>query len=173
MTATDSTLQPLIKKDARRQFFFWLGVFVLPLFWSWFTLARNYTRRERVVALLWLAVFGGWLLQQRSVLVDQFETLAFVYPAVLGWVTVALYVWLFFRSGYFFISITPIEIIVLVDVLGVIHPSIFFVDRVGKPFDWEWLLPAGIAVVAHLLIEPLGLGRTERKEEPPSTIPSP
>ena len=61
----------------------------------------------------------------------------------------------------------------LVDVLGVIQPSIFFVDRVGKPFDWEWLLPAGIAVVAHLLIEPLGLGRTERKEEPPSTIPSP
>lgn len=159
--------------NPRRQFFFWLGVFVLPLFWSWFTLSRKHTRRERIVAFLWLAVFGVWLLQQRSELVERFETLAFVYPAVLGWVTVALYVWLFFRSGCFFFSITPIEIIVLVDVLGVIQPSIFFVDRVGKPFDWEWLLPAGIAVVAHLVLEPLGLGRAGRKEEQPSTIPSP
>jgi hypothetical protein len=173
MTSTDPTLQPVIKEDERRQFFFWLGVFVLPLFWSWFTLSRKYTRRERVAAFLWLAVFGVWLLHERSALAERFETLAFVYPAVLGWVTVALYVWLFFRSGYFFFSITPIEIIVLVDILGVIQPSIFFVDRVGKPFDWEWLLPAGIAVVAHLVLEPLGLGRTERKEERPSTIASP
>ncbi len=95
MTTTDPTLQPLIKEDERRQFFFWLGVFVLPLFWSWFTLSRKHTRRERVAAFLWLAVFG------------------------------------------------------------------------------IWLLPAGIAVVAHLVLEPLGLGRTERKEERPSTIDSP
>lgn len=158
MTATDPTQQPHIKEDERRQFFFWLGVFVRPLFWSWFTLSRKHTPRERIVAFLWLAVFGVWLLQQRSSLAERFETLAFVYPAVLGWVTVALYVWLFFRVG-FPTNITFIEVIVLVDVLALIHPSIFFVDRVGKPFDWEWLLPAGIAVVAHLVLEPLGLGR--------------
>ncbi len=172
MTSTDPTLQPGIKKDERREFFFWLGVFVLPLFWSWFTLSRKHTRRERVAAFLWLAVFGVWLLHERSALAERFETLAFVYPAVLGWVTVALYVWLFFRSG-FPTNITFIEVIVLVDVLGVIQPSIFFVDRVGQPFKWEWLLPAGIAVVAHLVHDPLGLGRTERKEEQPTTIPSP
>ncbi|WP_300931710.1 hypothetical protein [Prosthecobacter sp.] len=84
--------------DHRRQFFFWLGVFVLPLFWSWFTLSKKFARRERFVAFLWLAVFGIWLLHQRSALADQLETLSIVYPAILGWVTVALYVWLEWHS---------------------------------------------------------------------------
>lgn len=155
--------------DHRRQFFFWLGVFVLPLFWSWFTLSSKFTRRERFVAFLWLAVFGIWLLHQRSALADQFETVSVAYPVILGWVTVALYVWLFFRGGCF--PVTFIEIIVLVDVVGVIQPSILFVDLVGKPFEWAWLLPAGTAIFMHVILEPLGLGRAGQKEERSSTIP--
>lgn len=153
--------RPSELKTSRGRFFFWLGVFVLPLFWSWFTLSRKFTRRERIVAFLWLAVFGMWLLQQRNALADQFETLSFVYPAILGWMTVALYVWLFFRTGF---SVTFIEIIVLVDVVEVIQPSILFVDFVGQPFKWAWLLPAGIAILLHLTLEPLGLGRGSREE---------
>lgn len=149
-------------KDHRRQFFFWLGVFVLPLFWSWFTLSKKYTRRERVVAFLWLAVFGIWLLHQRSALVDQFETVSVVYPVILGWVTVALFVWLFFRGGCF--PVTIIEVIVLMDLLAVIHPSILFVDLVGKPFEWVWLLPAGIAIFMHLTLEPHRRGSGGREE---------
>lgn len=145
-------------KDHRRQFFFWLGVFVLPIFWSWFTLSRKFSLRERWVAFLWMAVFAGWLVHQRSMMAERFEMVSVVYPVILGWVTVALYVWLFFRSG-FPTHITFIELIVLVDVLGVIHPSILFVDLVGRPFEWKWLLPALIAVVAHLVLVPLGLGR--------------
>jgi hypothetical protein len=153
-------------KDERKQFFFWLGVFVLPLFWSWFTLSRKFTRRERLVAFLWLAVFGVWLLHERRGLVEQFETVSFIYPVILGWVTVALYVWLLFRTGF---PVTIIEVIVLVDVVGVIQPSILFVDLVGQPFEWRWLLPAGFAILMHLILDPLGLGRGSREAEQTST----
>jgi len=145
--------------DPRKRFFFWLGVFVLPLFWSWFTLSRKFDRRERLVAFLWLAVFVGWLVQQRSALVERFETVSMVYPVILGWVTVVLFVWLLFRSGF---PVTFIEVIVFVDVVGCIQPSILFVNLVGRPFEWGWLLPALIAVVAHLTLEPLGLCRGSR-----------
>lgn len=159
MSESDPAPQPVDLRDSRGRDFFWLGVFVLPLFWSWFTLSSKFTRRERVAALLWMGVFAGVLLIQLSALEERFETLSMVYPVILGWVTVALYVWLFFRCGF---PTTLIEIIVLVDVLSLVHPSILFVDRVGKPFEWEWLLPALIAMVAHLVLEPLGLGRGGR-----------
>ena len=50
----------------------------------------------------------------------------------------------------------------LVHVLGVIQPPTLFVSLVGKPFEWGWLLPAGIALLAHLTLEPLGLCRGSR-----------
>lgn len=156
MSETEPTVRPADVGDSRGRDFFWLGVFVLPLFWSWFTLSGKFTRHERVAAFLWMVVFAGMLLIQRSALAERFETLSMVYPVILGWVTVALYVWLIFRCGF---PTTLIEIIVLVDVVGVLHPSVLFVGLVGKPFEWEWLLPALIAVVAHLVLEPLGLGR--------------
>jgi len=53
-------------KNRRTQFFFWLGVFVLPLFWSWFTLALTFTRRERAIAFLWMSVFVVWLVHERN-----------------------------------------------------------------------------------------------------------
>lgn len=144
-------------KDTRERTFFWLGVFVLPLFWSWFTLSMKFARRERFVAFLWLAVFVLWLLHQRSAVVDQLETLSFVYPAILGWVTVALYAWLLFRIDFSgtFIAIFIIGILVSWDILAGLA-SLWFVDRLGHPFDWKWLLPAFLAALAHLAVEPLG-----------------
>lgn len=152
--------RPSELQTSRGRFFFWLGVFVLPLFWSWFTLSRKFAMRERLVAFLWVAVFVAWLLHQRSALAERFETVLIVYPAILGWVTVALYVWLFFRGGCF--PVTLIECLVLVDILGCIQPPTLFVSLVGKPFEWGWLLPAGIALLAHLTLEPLGLCRGSR-----------
>ncbi|WP_395747652.1 hypothetical protein [Prosthecobacter sp.] len=137
-------------KDHRRRFFFWLGVFVLPLFWSWFTLSRKFTWRERGTAFLWLAVFVAWLLHQRAAAMDRFESVAFAYPVILGWVTVALCVWLLFRAGF---PATIIEILVLVDVLAVAHPSILFVDRLGKPFEWSWVLVPLAAALGHMIPE--------------------
>ena len=62
MSESDPAPQPVDLRDSRGRDFFWLGVFVLPLFWSWFTLSSKFTRRERVAALLWMGVFAGVLL---------------------------------------------------------------------------------------------------------------
>ena len=139
-------------KDQRQHFFFWLGVFVLPLFWSWFTLAKSFTRRERVIAFLWLVVFSVWGFRQKMAIKDQVEVISLTYPAILGWITIALVVWFLFRIR---IIPTIIEIIVLIDVVGMLGPSRLFIDLVGQPFDWQWLVPLVIVSLAHLVVEPL------------------
>ena len=146
-------------KDQRKKIFFWLGVFILPLFWAWFTLARSFPRRERIIAFLWMAVFVAWLLHQRSAVAGQLQTVSITYPAVLGWLTVALFVWLLFR-----IRCVPtiIEIIVLIDVLAVFHPSTLFADRIGQPFDWGWLAPPFVVALMHLAVEPLDRWQIKR-----------
>ena len=147
-------------KDQRKQFFFWLGVFVLPLFWSWFTLAGAFTRRERFIAFLWLAVFVAWLFHQRSEVPGELQRVSITYPAVLGWLTIALFVWLLFRIRF---VPTIIEIIVLMDVLAIFHPSTLFTDRLGQPFDWQWLMPPFVVALAHLAVEPLDRCRIRRE----------
>ncbi len=146
--------------DRRKQFFFWLGVFVFPLFWSWFTLTKASTGRQRFVAFLWMAIFVTWLIHQWRAVGDGWQLVSITYPAILGWLTISLFVWLFFRIG--FISVTIIEIIVLIDVLAVLHPSTLFVDRIGQPFDWQWLIPPVVVAFAHLAVEPLARRRISR-----------
>ncbi len=125
--------RPSELQTSRGRFFFWLGVFVLPLFWSWFTLSKKFAWRERVVAFLWLAVFVAWLVQQRSALVERFELVPFVYPAILGRVGVALFVWLFFRISHFFsVTFKAIVFVLAVAFFGGIHRSAFFCGSPGN-----------------------------------------
>jgi hypothetical protein len=56
VTADPATDDITAQEEPRQRLFFWLGVFVLPVFWSWFTLGRTYTRSQRVVAFTWLAL---------------------------------------------------------------------------------------------------------------------
>lgn len=140
-------------KDRRTQFFFWLGVFILPVFWSWFTVGKEFTRRERVIAFLWMASFLGWALLQRSEVARHWEEVSVVYPAILGWVTVALAVWLIFRLGLR--PATIIELIVFIDVIAIIRPSTFFVDRYFQPFHWLWAAAPLAVALLHLAVEPL------------------
>ncbi len=139
--------------DSRKRFFFWLGVFVLPLFWSWFTLLRGFTLWQRFAAFSWLGIFVFWLVQQREALADQWFFVDIATPVILGWLTVALTVWFFFRTGPY--SFTFIEGIVLIDLLAAAHPPLWFMELVGKPFDWHWLIPFMVIVLAHLALEPV------------------
>ena len=84
---------------------------------------------------------------------DGWQLVSITYPAILGWLTISLFVWLIFRIGFF--PVTIIEIIVLIDALAVLHPSILFVDRIGQPFNWQWLIPPLAIALAHLAVDPL------------------
>ncbi|WP_038167135.1 hypothetical protein [Verrucomicrobium sp. BvORR106] len=153
-------------QDRRKQFFFWLGVFVLPLFWSWFTLAGSFTRRERLVAFLWLAVFIAWLFQARATVLGEFHLLAVTYPVVLGWLAMALLMWLIFRLRF---VPTLIESIILIDLLAVLSPSKLFQDRIDQPFDWMWLAAPTALAMAHVVVEPLNHWLTKLKPAPPAS----
>lgn len=148
--ATDST--PM--QEPRERFFFWLGVFVLPVFWSWFTLGRAFTRRERVVAFAWLAVSACWVGFQWQALEEHWTLLTIGYPIVIGWVTFSLLAWLGYRLGMR--PSTLIEVVFWVCVgpyfLHLMDP---FYLAVGKPFTVFWLLPPLILALLHLMLEPV------------------
>lgn len=54
MRALPPALSP---SDQRRRLFFWLGVAVLPVFWSWFTLGRRFSRWQRKLAFGWMGLY--------------------------------------------------------------------------------------------------------------------
>ena len=87
-------------RNPRAQFFFWLGVFVLPIFWSWFTLSKAFSRGQRLAALSWLVIYsavGAWQWQTLS---TYFNLLPFGYPLISLWLTLALWIWLLARVFY-------------------------------------------------------------------------
>ena len=153
---------PFPVKDQRKQFFFWLGVVVLPLFWSWFTLAKTFSRRDRLIAFLWMAAFVVWLLVQRSAVAEQVCLASIMYPVVLGWISVALGVWLMIRLRV--LPATLFEYIIFFDVIGVLSPIMLFADRIGGDFEWPWLLQPLALALAHLAVEPIGRLRFGRAQ---------
>jgi hypothetical protein len=84
----------------RRDFFFWLGVVILPAFWSWFTLGRRHSKAERGLAFGWLVLFAAiiFLTWPEMAAHCQFAlaNLQFICLAVGG----ALGVWLVLRGIY-------------------------------------------------------------------------
>jgi hypothetical protein len=80
---------------------------------------------------------------------------AFGYPIVLELLTIALWVWLAFRTG---VRITWFEGLILFLVLG--DHLLFFLlqhiqHNVGQPFSWAWLVPPLIPAILHLLVDPI------------------
>lgn len=142
-------------QEPRERRFFWLGVFVLPVFWSWFTLGRAFTRSDRVVAFSWLALTACWADWQRQSLAAHWTLLSIGYPIVIGWVTLSLLAWLCYRLGLR--PSTLIEIVFLVCVIGpyLMHLMDPFYVAVGQPFTASWLLPPLILALLHLMLEPV------------------
>lgn len=148
-------------EDERRQLFFWLGVLVLPVFWSWFTLARSFAAWQRSIAFSWLGLWSLWLWLEREAVLGHLQQKAFAYPVVLGWMSIALGVWLFIRMlchprfhfRMTFVDVLPV--LIIFDALSCVYPSTWFMDRLGKPFDWHWLLPLLGLALAHLVLDRL------------------
>lgn len=82
----------------RRNVFFWLGVVILPVFWSWFTLSRKHSRLDRCVAFGWMAVVLSVLVLTWPEVAERYHlvlaNLQFISLAVGG----GLLVWLILRG---------------------------------------------------------------------------
>lgn len=137
--------------NRRTRFFFWLGVFVLPVFWSWFTLAGSFTRKERIIAFSWLVLFAVVIIIGWHRLEAYVDLLAIGWPLVIGWLTIALWGWLFFRLQ---LSVTLIEVFVLIELIAIGRPFDRWVGHFGRPFSIDWLLLPLIPSVIHLGLEP-------------------
>ena len=139
----------------RQQFFYWLGVLVLPFFWSWFTLAQGRTRQARVIAFGWMLLLGSWLIVHRDLVGEQLALIQITLPAVIGWSTIGLWVWLAFRivpkPATFIEWIVPLYILTqLFDVA-----SNAFCGMIGHPIPLIlWCFPL-LPVALHLLVEPV------------------
>jgi len=152
LASTATAAPPL--QDPRERFFFWLGVFVLPFFWSWFTLGRSFTRNQRVVAFSWLALAVCWFVFQWQALAEHLTLLSIGYPIVAGWVTLSLLAWLCYRLG---MRPRLAELIMFCCGLGPLfgHTIDLFYRGVGTPFSATWLLPPIILALLHLSLEPV------------------
>jgi hypothetical protein len=145
-------------RDTRERTFFWLGVLVLPIFWSWFTLDPRFNRAQRLLAFSWLTVTVVMAYACRGVLSEHLAFAVLGYPVIAGYLTVALTGWLLYRAGAL-TSVTLFEVLFLGVIFG---PYLrYFMDPyvhvVGHPNAiYTWVLPL-ILSVAHLLLDPLTL----------------
>jgi hypothetical protein len=142
-------------KDTRERVFFWLGVFVLPIFWSWFTLGRSFTRTQRYVAFSWMILTVCLVISRWPAISEHWTLISIGYPIVVGWVTIALLGWLCFRTGLF--SFTIVELVFMWIIFAPTFGRVFdpFYRAIGAPFEMSWLLPPTILALLHLVIGPL------------------
>jgi hypothetical protein len=138
--------------ERRKHFFFWLGVFVLPLFWSWFTLHRSFTHRQRYIAFSWLAVSVLMMICSRSVLVEHWELNKVGYPIFFAWLNISLLVWLCFRMGL--VPGSLIEAVFTFYMLAYLssHFQLWTSLFISRPFTWNWLISPFTLVLAHYIL---------------------
>jgi hypothetical protein len=147
--------------DRRRQTFFWMGVFVLPVFWAWWTLGKSHTLRERWLAFSWMTVFLALVIAQRQPLTEHWAFLKLGYPIVSLCLSVSLLVWLFFRLTGVSFPGTFIEWFVLIDIVPIMASLVpgTITSIVGKPFSAQWIIiPLSLSIL-HLLVVPFTLWR--------------
>ncbi|RBP46152.1 hypothetical protein DES53_102538 [Roseimicrobium gellanilyticum] len=107
----------------RRDFFFWLGVLILPVFWSWFTLGPKHSKLSRGLAFGWLAGFTVVVVLTWPEMVGHYQfalaNLQFISIAVGG----GLFAWLVLRHIYHTGCPSFIDIVVFCWVVAVFTGS--------------------------------------------------
>ena len=104
----------------------------------------------------WMLIFCALVVIKLPELMEGIPFIMICLPAIIGWVGIALWAWLFYRMGFF--QFTIIEVIFLVFALGggILHavPQMFN-GLFGKPFTFACLTWPAIPAVLHLLLDPL------------------
>jgi hypothetical protein len=154
-------------KTQRGRSFFWIGLFVFPVFWVWWMNALYFTRRQILAAWLWtvlymVAIGTAWFVfpSVRARVVE----LRWTYSHIAFYIGAALWIWLLFRAtpvgNYFRIS-SPWKIIVGVIMtmdcaaimFSMLSPTLHVIESKIQPHPMG-LLFVIIPAVAHLLVEP-------------------
>jgi hypothetical protein len=151
----------------RRDFFFWLGVVILPAFWSWFTLGGKHSKVARMLALGWLVLFAAIVFRTWPEMAGHYQfavaNLQFVSIAISG----ALFGWLAMRIA-FRLGCPPVVDVILFCFLA---PAIFplvssmghrMLERIcSQPLGQEHMLAILVPALLHLSLEPVQKGLDE------------
>ncbi|QIF02602.1 hypothetical protein [Roseimicrobium sp. ORNL1] len=91
----------LTPRDRRSTVFFWLGVGVFPIFWSWFTFERKFASWQRCLALGWMVTTLVAFALASPQMSERYKALLLGLPLVSLLVTLGLCLWLAIRTFSF------------------------------------------------------------------------
>ena len=138
----------LTPRDRRSAAFFWLGVGVFPVFWSWFTLGKKFASWQRYLALGWMVIALAVFALTWPRMTERYELLLLALPLLSLLVTLGLCLWLAFRFFSFF------DWFLIYIVAGGVAPLQF--DRlmayaVEQDFSCKWAMLPLVPAFLHLL----------------------
>jgi hypothetical protein len=136
---------PLISARRRERFFFGVGLVILPPFWSWWTLQRGFTDRQRLAAFAWSTIYLIALLTTWDRMQDRYVAAAIHYPFICLWLSICLFAWLNFRMGG-----TVVDLLMIVCVFG---PYVRYIVLESPP-AWCTLAWLGVLCLLHLALDP-------------------
>jgi hypothetical protein len=144
----------LVPRDHRSAAFFWLGVGVLPVFWSWFTMGKSFPKWQRHLAFGWMMAVVTALLITWPQMAERYYLLPLKLPSVMGTLTVALWIWLALRvfplGQLVMLFIVSIDIIALLSSLCV--PAYNRLSSAGLSLGMALMLL--IPALLHFAVEP-------------------
>jgi hypothetical protein len=144
----------LTPRDRRSAAFFWLGVGVFPVFWSWFTMGRRFPKWQRNLALGWMLTVVTALVITWPQMAERYYLLPLKLPSVIGTLTVALWVWLALRlfplGQLVMLFIVSIDIIAMLSSLCA--PAYYRHSSAG--FSPGMALMPLIPALLHFAVEP-------------------
>jgi hypothetical protein len=144
----------LTPRDRRSAAFFWLGVGVFPVFWSWFTIGKNFPKWQRCLAFGWMLVTTTAFAITWPQMSERYYLMSLGLPIISFLLTFGLWAWLILRmfplGQLLMMSIILIDAIAIASSLCV--PSL---NRVSSAeFSLRWALMPLIPFLLHLAVEP-------------------
>lgn len=133
----------------RRDFFFWLGVVILPVFWAWFTLGKRFPRWQRYLAFTWMVAALAVVAATWSRMQERYEILAHNVPVIALCVTWGLSVWLFLR-----LAEVPLPFQLWALAIASSSPFVIsWMDRLAvQPFAWSGVILPFVPGLLHLAL---------------------
>jgi hypothetical protein len=147
----------------RGQAFFWAGLSILPVFWTWWMTPRHFHKRDILVARMWTLLYVLVVILLRDAVVSKALAALWSYELVAYRIAQVLAFWFLFRAFGFPRVIFPLFL--LIDTIAILTSVANDILQKHTLGAWFLLLPLLLAVL-HCLLKPMSLWRERQLGEP-------